>query len=308
MGTSGELFVRLIQSLTLQTLRPDGIYVYIAEGYPLPERVADEVYIICKKGMVAQRSLDFIEIQSQYILFSDDDMEYASDSVEKLFDGLLSHNAECISACLFPNHTLSGKEKLLHAVLYGELPCCRTHFAYHIRRSSYYTYASRPDIVMITQSFAGGSYLILKSSLASVCFKDETWIDSFHYALGDDQLLSYKLYRYGFTSLIHFECGVIHHDAQTGRVSDKITADLNQMITRNILWYRSIYEPDNYFEKIVDLCAWFGHWLWNLAMCILLKLIGKEVYIKNMFLSVKRAKSFICSQEYRDYPIWQVKR
>lgn len=74
LGKAGSMFQALIQSLKAQSVPPRKIIVYIAEGYELPGRVADEEYIYCHKGMAHQRSLDYSEIDSEYILLCDDDI------------------------------------------------------------------------------------------------------------------------------------------------------------------------------------------------------------------------------------------
>ena len=110
LGKAGDMFSRLIYSLKSQTIPPSGIYVYIAEGYELPKRVADERYIYCAKGMVHQRALPFNEITTEYILLCDDDIEFKEGAVMKLFDALEEHDGDCVSPNLFPNHTMSLRD------------------------------------------------------------------------------------------------------------------------------------------------------------------------------------------------------
>ena len=75
LGTAGEKYQRLLNSLVAQTVQPASILVYIAEGYPIPtETIGIEQYIYVKKGMVAQRALSYDEIETEYILFLDDDV------------------------------------------------------------------------------------------------------------------------------------------------------------------------------------------------------------------------------------------
>ena len=86
LGTAGEKFQRLLDSLSVQTIAPEGIYVYIAEGYPLPkETINKEKYIYVKKGMLAQRALEYHEINSEYILFTDDDLVLPPNAVELMY-------------------------------------------------------------------------------------------------------------------------------------------------------------------------------------------------------------------------------
>ena len=51
LGTAGEKYQQLLDSLLAQTISPQAILVYIAEGYPLPkETIGKERYIYVKKG------------------------------------------------------------------------------------------------------------------------------------------------------------------------------------------------------------------------------------------------------------------
>ena len=65
LGTAGEKYQQLLDSLQAQTIAPQAIIVYIAEGYPLPkETIGIERYVYVKKGMVAQRALPYDEVQT----------------------------------------------------------------------------------------------------------------------------------------------------------------------------------------------------------------------------------------------------
>ena len=155
LGKSGELFNGLITSLKAQSIPPAQIFVYIAEGYAMPPRVSDEIYIQVPKGMVSQRALPYNEITSSRILFCDDDVYFASNSVEKLLNALQASNADCIAPNVFPNHEWPLKSKAIAAVMYGTFPSWCSRYAFRIRISSYYSYRMHPAPVMKTQSFAG---------------------------------------------------------------------------------------------------------------------------------------------------------
>ena len=80
-----------MNSLISQTLPPSDIYVYIADGYPIPkETVGVEKYVYVKKGMVAQRALQYDEVDTEYMLFLDDDVFLPSDSVSRFTYGLIA--------------------------------------------------------------------------------------------------------------------------------------------------------------------------------------------------------------------------
>ncbi len=297
LGKSGDYFVRLIKSLKKQSVPAEKIFVYIAEGYPMPERVADEEYIVCPKGMVHQRALDFKEISSEFILFCDDDLELSPDSVERMFEGLNKTESDCISADLFANYKDGWKTKLIHYVLYGEYPSLSRKFAFRIRRNTHYSYCTRPLEVMRTQSFAGGCVLIRKSAFQQICFHEEIWMDSFCYPLGEDQIFAYKLYRKGFQAAVHFNSGVLHLDAGSSQRTNAEKAFFEARVIRYIIWHRSIYTPDRGLQRIADIISYYLFWSW-------LALIKPRGARK----ALKEAKQFTNSDAYLKIPEWEVVR
>lgn len=103
LGKAGDKYQALLDSLKSQTIQPKKILVYIAERYDLPkETINTEEYITCPKGMIRQRALDFKEIDTEWVLFCDDDVELKPDSVERLFNGVIKENGDCICANTFP--------------------------------------------------------------------------------------------------------------------------------------------------------------------------------------------------------------
>ena len=306
LGKSGWMYKALIESLKRQTLPAEAIFVYVAEGYLPPERVSDEVFITCKKGMVAQRALDFHEIRSEFILFCDDDIELQENAVENFMSALEGHHADGISANMYPNHLWSTKEKIIHALLYGELPSFRNKFAFSVRNSSFYSYASRPRTVMETQSFAGGCYMVRKDAVSAIHFKDEEWLDSFRYALGDDQLFSYKLYCYGYNILVHYSPGVTHLDAQTGHTRDMIQADKDSRIIHYIIWHRSIYSPARKMGKILAVLAYYTDWTLLFLVSLISCILGKSTFRpRNSITALREGKQWIKREEYTKIPQWR---
>ena len=117
LGTAGEKYQTLLNSLVAQTIQPSAILVYIAEGYPLPkETIGKERCIYVKKGMVAQRALLYHEVDTEYILFLDDDVYLASDSVEILCRQLKEKHGDVISPDVFHNAARSLKSELMMTI------------------------------------------------------------------------------------------------------------------------------------------------------------------------------------------------
>lgn len=56
LGTSAEKLVQELESINSQTVQPDKVVIYIAEGYKRPDfQIGKEEYVWVKKGMVADR-------------------------------------------------------------------------------------------------------------------------------------------------------------------------------------------------------------------------------------------------------------
>ena len=110
LGKAGDKYQATLDSLLSQTIPPKAIYIYLAEGYDKPkETVGVEKIIYVKKGMVAQRALNYKEVDTSYILFLDDDVFLPRDAVEKLYNELIEYNGDVISPCVFYNHKNSIK-------------------------------------------------------------------------------------------------------------------------------------------------------------------------------------------------------
>ena len=123
LGTAGAKYQQLLDSLQAQSVVPKAIVVYIAEGYPLPkETIGTERYVYVKKGMVAQRALPYDEVQTEWMLFLDDDLYLPPNFVEKLYGQLIENNADVISPDVFPNDKRPFSGKVMMAISGRMLP------------------------------------------------------------------------------------------------------------------------------------------------------------------------------------------
>lgn len=218
LGTAGEKYQILLQSLAKQTIQPKRILVYLAEGYAYPkETIGLEEIIYCSKGMVSQRALPYKEIDTDYILFCDDDIVLEPDSVERLFLALEAHEADCVSPDTYPNHRMDFIGKIKKAIFAYTFPHFDKEWSFKVLNCGTYSYNIHPNKdFLMTQSGAGPCCLCKKKAYLRIHFEDERWMDSFGYALGEDMLFFYKLYVYGYKVLTHFNSGIKHLSAETG--------------------------------------------------------------------------------------------
>lgn len=249
LGTAGQKYIRLLGSLNAQTLPPEDIFVYIAEGYPIPEGTpGNERYIYVKKGMVAQRALDYDEVSTEYMLFLDDDVCLEPDAVEEMFDALRTSGADVVSPDTFRNSARSTSGKIMMA-LTGRMRPRKDDgkWAYKVMRNGGYSYNSAPSQkIYLSQTNAGPCFLCRKADFLKVRFDEESWLDEVPYALGEDQTMFYKMYLDGLKEITLFTDKVVHLDAGTtmngtDRERMRIYADFR---FKTIFWKRFIYGRD----------------------------------------------------------------
>ena len=299
LGKAGPKYQNLLDSILLQTHKPERIIVYIAQGYKMPsETVGIEEYVYVPKGMVAQRALPYKEISSDYILLLDDDACLEQDSVERLFNGLMEYpTSECIAVNSFGNHLWTYKEKLKYA-LFGTTPHKDDGYAFRVKKSISYSYNNNPNKdVLKTESFAGLAFLIKAESLRSISFEDEIWMDEFGYAMGDDLVLSYKLHMNGYPLLIHYNSGIIHQDAQTGHLDANFSKKLMQSTSvLYVVWHRIRISNTSFLKKVSSTNCYILSVIWKIMIYALVSVYKLDAqiliaYIKGIIAGIKYTRT-----------------
>lgn len=304
LGKAGEKYQTLLDSLVSQTIPPKDIIVYIAEGYPIPaETVGIERYVYVKKGMVAQRALRYDEVDTEYILFLDDDVYLAPASVSVLFSQLVENKADVISPDVFDN---ASRPKIagLMMTLSGRMRPRKDDgvWGYKVMRTAGYSYNSNPvKPTYLSQTNAGPCFFCSKSAFLKTRFEEELWLDECQYALGDDQVMFYKMYLSGLKVLTSYNSGIKHLDAGGNLTKEKenmlIYSDFRFKI---IFWHRFIFMPEkNLLLKAWD-CICIGYAFTFAFMVSLLKLKLDILTIK--YNSIRDAVRFLRSDEYRRLP------
>lgn len=311
LGTAGDKYQQLLDSLIAQTIRPAKIVVYIADGYPLPkETVGVEEYVYVKKGMVAQRALRYDEVDTEYILFLDDDVYLPDDGVENLYKHLIACGADVISPDVFPNSERSTLAKWMMAIS-GRMVARRDdgQWGYKVMRNAGYSYNSNPKPgAYWSQTNAGPCFFCSKENFLKIHFEDEKWMDSLKYAQGDDQVMFYKMYLSGLKQLTLFHGGIRHLDAgSTLRDDDKIQrlvfADTRFKV---IFWHRFIYLPEtSSIMRIWDMMC-IGYTMFFAVLVSLLKMNFGLLKVK--WKAICEGMNFIKSDEYHSLSKIQIMR
>lgn len=306
LGTAGEKFQILLNSLNRQTIQPSKILVYIADGYPIPkETIGKEQYIYVKKGMVAQRALPYHEVDTEFILFLDDDVYLPESAVEQLYRYLTERNADVISPDVFPNAERSFLGKCL-MMLSCRMVARRDDgkWGYKVMRNSGYFYNNHPKPgVYWSQTNAGPCFFCRKTDFLKIHFEDELWLDNMKYPLGEDQVMFYKMYLFGLKQLTWFHSGIKHLDAGSTMMNEEKERMLiySDFRFKTIFWHRFIYQPDRkFFSKFWSIIC-IGYALGFTLFISVLKCNFDILHLK--YKAIKEAIGFIRSEEYKNLPL-----
>ena len=315
LGTAGEKYIRELESIKRQTVQPDKVVVYIAEGYDKPAyTIGIEQYVYVKKGMVAQRALPYTEIHTPLVMLLDDDVELAPDSAQKMIDALEKHNLDCIAADTFQNHKMSLGQKVYAAMTNLVFPHHSDTWAFKVHGTGSFSYNNNPTKdVYLSQSAAGPASLWRKETLLAIHLEHEMWLERFGFAYGDDAVIFNKLYKNGYNLGIHYNSGILNLDAKTS--SGNYQSNLMRFYTRSkattLIWYRTCYHlPGN----SAALRAWLLMCYAVKAICLIpihliasIKMHSHRV-IANYARGIIDAVKTIRSTEFKQLPNYIINR
>lgn len=315
LGTAGEKYQTLLNSLRDQSLPANKILVYIPYGYHAPkETIGIEQIIHCEKGMVTQRSLPFDEIDTEYVLFCDDDLYLPSDFVEKMFKELILNQGDCISSSVYGLEKKSFFYKL--SIFIHSFTSSRKNDGWDvkIKRNAGSSYNREPlKDVLPTESAAFACFLCKMSVHQAIHFEDEKWIELFSFAAGDDTLYYYKMHLMGYKVFCHNKTGIKHLDAQSGiRPNIKKKMFYHKMILF-IMWYRIVYSTchkrfhASSFKFQVERYRCIGAFTWRCIFGVI-TLPLEVIYYKqpNFFIDYFRGLwagwKYVHSKDYKAIP------
>ena len=308
VGRAGEKYVKEIESLQHQSISPNRIIVYVAEGFDLPQRVGCEEYIYVPKGLVHQRAIVPHDKDVPYLLVLDDDVYLPEDSVEKMYEYLVQYSADCIIPDTFPSHEMGLKEKMIAFLTNDVSPRFSDRYAIKIKRSGAFSYnnAPRTDVLLQTQSGAGPAFFIKESSFLYIRYSDEFWVDSFPPGtFYEDQLMFYKLYVNGCKMFMWYNSGVKHLDAGTNNQKEKSFEKLMyRAMANHVIWHRSVLSTAiGSMEKFLCYLAFFNRFMSGLGVRFLyscVKFSSKYfiAYIKGNWEGMK----YVCGKIYKELP------
>lgn len=285
LGTSGGKFVRELNSIAKQTIKPEKVIVYIAKGYKQPDyTIGIEEYIEVPKGMVAQRALEYLEFSSEYILMLDDDVELAPNSAELLLKTAVEKKVDCIAADTFQNHKMNIASKLYNIFVNLNFPHYNTKWAFKLRNNGSSSYNNNPKSKFyLSQTAAGPASLWRKECFLEMNYHDELWLDKLGFAYGEDAVIYNKLYKNGKKLGVLYNSKIMHLDGKSSSAS--YHSNLKKFYTRSlasfIIWYRICYNlsTNSLLQKIYILLLFSLKCLWQLPINIIASIRFKSLKV-----------------------------
>lgn len=311
LGSNEDVLKRELESIVCQTVQPEKVIIYIAQGYKRPHfQIGQEEYVWVKKGMMAQRLLEYKEIDSDVILMLDDDVELDPDSVERMLKTMEVNEADCVAADTFKNHEMTFKEKVIAFATNGVYERRDDGWAFRINRSGSFSYNKKPgNLFYLTESFAGPCWMVKKSVLKNVRLTDELWLDKIGFPYGEDALEAYKLFMNGYKCGVLYGSGVKNLDAKTSSGAYHQTE--KKFYTRSFgmfaTWWRMIYTSRDkqwLSASLFGLKAW-----WQLNLHVLLGIVKLNMKIPyNYIKGLKDGWDFVHSDEYKAIPPYIIQK
>ena len=245
LGTAGDKYRQELESILAQTVTPERVLVYIAEGYHRPDyTVGKEEYIWVKKGMMSQRALRYDEIDSDCILMLDDDVLLAPDGAERMLQAMVENDTDAVGADVFKNHKMDFRMRVYAAITHFVFPHCSGKWAFKVHRNGSFSYNNHPSKPFYwSQSCGGPAILFRKVAFTKFHPEDELWLEALGFPYGEDQLEMYKFYLNGGRLGVLYDAGVTNLDAQSSSAVFRKGSDHIYVRTKAqyMIWYRSIY-------------------------------------------------------------------
>lgn len=309
LGTAGEKFIRELDSIARQTIKPEKVVIYIAEGYKHPEySIGIEQYVEVKKGMVAQRVLEYSEINSEYILMLDDDIELAPNGVELLLNTIVENNYDCIAADIYKSHNMSVTKKIYNIIVNLTLPHYSNKWAFKFLNNGSNTYNNNPQKKFYqSQSAAGGCSLWKKNSFLEMNYKDELWLESLGFSYGEDLVIFNKLHKNGKKLGVLYNTGTLHLDGRSSRASYQ--SNINKFYIRSlasfIIWYRLCYnlKTSSILKKKYVFINYIFKIIWQIPIYLVASIKFRNIKVFTYFIKgICDGIKYIKSDEYKRIP------
>lgn len=250
LGTAGEKYRKLMDSVAALIPRPKEVIVVLPKGNSAPEyQIGCEKFVYSPRGMIIQRLAALDYITAEYVLFCDDDVEFQSDFVQKLWEPM-AYGYSCSAGPLLEFFPPSGMKYAAASLLGGA--CVMLHgrdkMYTRILNTGGWSYnrsiRTEEHRFYDAQSLAWTCFFIQAEAMRAIHFEDEMWIEQNGYAAFDDRVMFYKLLSKGYRTCVVSDAGYRHNDAMTSTRDLKLEPIYARAFNHYVFWYRFLYLPE----------------------------------------------------------------
>lgn len=307
LGTAGEKYQALLDSIAKQTIQPKEVIVVIPHGYDLPkEQLGYERFVRSKKGMVAQRVVGAAEVKTDYCLFADDDVCFEENFISRIFEPI----AKCKASVTFPifkEMLPMGLSVRMAMLLIGSaIPFERKQSFTSITRSGGYSYnpSSTFKGYYKAESAPGTCFFCSRDAMLAIHFEEELWLENTAYPIPEDQVMFYKFCKLGYKIIGVSDLNFIHLDAGGNSPGRFLKVAYAMACNKTIFWHRFIWATDsNILSKLLSLLCFLycatASFLYDCTKALLSKNFD---LVKSVLKGYKQAIGFIKSDEYKQIP------
>lgn len=276
LGNGGDKYQKLLYSIDAQSIKPKEVVVVLPNGYNRPkEKLGYERFAFSPKGMIKQRLFAIYDAQTPYVLLLDDDVEFESTYIEQLFATLEKSKAQCAIPILHDSSKSNSSVKNIINRFIGREIYRRftSNWFMTINRCGGFqvnTNINREKIYY-SQTGHGSNCFAETSVLKNICFENELWLEDSGYALPDDQVMFYKMYKQGYKIAVDPKAYFCHLDAASTNKSGDRYLKIAQAQASNylIFWYKFIYPYENGIAKLWSILCILHRVFWeSLLMCL----------------------------------------
>lgn len=314
IGTGGNSYEQLLNSIEQQTIQPEEIIVVIPKGYKLQHTLGYEKIIYSEKGMCIQRAVGINAATSDYILVVDDDLKFESDLIERLYSYLLQNQLDCV----LPMEGISDGQPTLDfrkSRLVKIRGAITGQYFESNKKSEYldvltttaghkvYLKSCEVDKLYYCQTACFQCFFIKTSVAQSAKFEQEIWLQEGtinQYTAYDEPVFFYKLFSRGLKMAYALQVRYQHLDARCGHIAkhqleEKINRYYSMARNRTIYWYKFLWKDSKTTKRKVQVLLGGMYFLINYTFYNIVINIKPKSWpaLRAMFIGYKDAYTTI---------------
>ena len=311
LGTAGEKYTKLLKSIEKQNVKPERIVVVLPHGFTPPEPVlGSEQFVFSDKGMVPQRLEALKYIDSDYVLFCDDDVEFIPEYIERIADGLLNHGFSVAAGPLLSFFPPKGIVYLVGSVVGEASVMLRGRGDTYVRilGTGGFSYNRSIDLerhkIYKTESLAGTCFCASTEAMKAVHMDDELWLEKNGFAAWEDRVMLSKLIVNGYKACVVSDAEYAHNDGKTSVKKLRLEPVFARGFNHYVYWHRFLYTPAKGLRRAwLKWCIGYYKVMFNLYF--ILRIAAKQSHKeerKAWNKGFKAAKVYVRSDEYKAIP------